>query len=525
MFLIGGGEIGTEIAIAALNDGWFVRVVVDERETEPIVNLPFYPPLYKAGEKLPRRDDLSATCVMPDFTTPFLFIPVKRPYGVSSLANCICRYRPNVVILEDPFLSHETWKRLHAEVLGSMNEQTPFFIPSPIEKPEVLKDIPQSDIFLSKLAMKKFLYEIGLGENLLGSAEDTVHIADLRVELKNGVHGDQLRKIDDALRKHNGRVIFKLDQTSSGHGQFVLSKIEDLTLALIDQQLRIQERSHRARNKFFVMERYVADKLESCAIEVRKPSNQRVFLNRIYYKKYGEDREKEERFHGIARLAWSFTEPKGRIDLWDELRRIVGEISRNLTVPFLYVEFILDFGDSCSEPGIYINEICYRPDDAGFISRISHEESQFFLFVKSLDELIDAKRLDHDEKTSPILEPAGSYSCETLIPGEIVQFDPSLRKKLTYDYPPETRTKSWPRFRLRLYEKILGSGEAKVTYGRIVGYIWHLTEEDGRELLRTYQEHKKISEETIRRLIDALPKRADEDLAKGLSFAKGGDFK
>lgn len=521
IFLLGGGEIGTEIGLAAFRKQWFVRAAISSSEAEPIINLPLY---LDGSEKIPRRDEYFVSGEHPDFNNPFLCIRLKKPFNSTSLVSKIVNYRPDAVLLEDAFMTNESWKKLYSEVHRQLKEKSPIFIPPPNETTKLL-DAPKSDIFLSKITMKRFLSKIkDMDKHLLGTSEDNVDIETLRQELKKERHGSEIPKIEAAFKKFNGKIIFKLDQTTSGHAQFVLQKLDDLTLEFLDRQIGYQTISHRAENRSFVMERYIEKehKLEAIVIEVRRPKTKKQVLNQIYYKKYGEGKEKAEKFQGIARLAWSFTE-KGEGKLWTYLESIAKKINDHLKVPFLYVEFILEFENANSEkPNVYINEISYRPDDAGFITFLSHERDEFSLFMDSLEASIHGYKLIKKRKVHLVHpEPKAPYACESLIPGQKIRFTGLLKDNLKYDFPDlDTKTETNNRFKLRLYQKTLGKKGTPITYGRIIGYLWHLREEDGRKVLRTFQEHKRISEKTMLRLVDSLPGKADEDLERGVSFAK-----
>lgn len=102
MMLIGGGEIGAEISIAALSrkkrKQWLIRTVVDSEEFEPIRNIPQW---YGIGDLRPRVKDCLGSIDVPDFKSQFVYIRLRRPYEVDSLAKGIMTHKPDVVILED----------------------------------------------------------------------------------------------------------------------------------------------------------------------------------------------------------------------------------------------------------------------------------------------------------------------------------------------------------------------------------------------------------------------------------------
>lgn len=559
MLIIGGGEIGTEIALTALKSKtfkWLVRVTVGENEDEPVRNLARYEAIELERKKskdyfsrrdrdrripleeelIPRKDDFSASIDEPDFNNAFLYIKCPKPYRVESLKTCISTYCPDVVILEDPFLCAEDWMDLYAKIEKEKLGKMPVFIPSPTKSVHTPSGACQSDVFLIKRSMRKFLFE-AIDEDktirrrpdkfLLGKPDDFVIISELQKELENNKHDAQFQKIESLLCDSKNGLVFKLDQASSGVGQFRLLKTEDLKAEFLTKQLEFQKKECGTENRFLVMEKYLPNSVEACAIITRYGSGRTDLMNRIYYKKYSEEEEKEERLKGSVRLAWSLTENSQRDrKVWRDLNKIVRSVARRLEVPFLYVEFILDLENiTKGKPKIYLNEISYRPDDAGFITRISHEKDQFSLFVQSIENIPEIKKPFKSAKGAHLLGPKGSYTCETLIPGEIIHWDedPHLKANLNYEFPPsETKIKGKRQAKLRLYQKTLVERAGKVDYTKIIGYLCHSSEEDGKDWLIAFQRTRDIKKETVKRLIDSLPINAYGDLKRARALAKNG---
>lgn len=529
MLLIGGGEIGVEIALAALkqkNCNWKIRATIEELEAEPIKNLHRYEVLRKF---LPRKDDYSASYDVPDFKSNFLFVRCRKPYENSELRRFIRNFKPDIVILEDPFLSSSDWTELYIEVEKDIkdNGRMPVFLPSPVHNISIPYEQAHSDVFLSKKNMRAFLFEVArndlskIAENpndlFLGAPEDYVDIVDLQKELLTKEHGKEHKKIEAKLKESENGLIFKLDQAASGVGHFRLNCMDELTYKFLAKQLKFQEQESGAENKYFVMEKYLPLKLEVCAIIARGEEGQ-TLLDRIYYRKYPLN-GKEKRHKGTVRLAWSLSE-KGIDDgLWNDIDTIVKTVAKRLKVPFLYVEFLLDLQQIVNgKPKIYLNEITYRPDDAGFVTKLSHKNDEFSLFISSIDNLLSTN-VSHDQKTV-VAEPIEGYVCETLIPGKLIKWNDHLRANLNYEFPPiRTKVKGKRRTKLRLYEKTLGTDE-EIRFGRIIGYLCHFFEENGKQIIRTFKKDRDIQEKIIKRLIDSLPQSEYVALEKTRAFAK-----
>jgi|GEM_PF-6147702 len=512
LFLIGGGEIGVEIGLAArqASPEWVVRGVVDANEREPINNLPFY-----VNDVFPRpSEDYVTSAKEQKNMDPFLCLPHERPYQIDLLVNDICIYEPDVVVLEDPFLDLPDWANLQNQVQKRMKNKSPLFVPSPVEKIPSCGNIAQCDVFLNKKKMKDFLSKLGYTQHLLGTSERCINIDKLREELDT-TKANEYRVVKKAFEAFKGPVLFKPAQTSSGHGQFKVSKIEDLTSDLINKQLDLYRKSKRVFNNQYLLERYVENKLETCIIRAATEVTSTV-LSKIYYKKYGEEEDLDDRYKGMSRLAWSLTAP-GQTEYWQLLLNVVEKISKYLKVPFLYVEFIIDLDNK----EYYINEVSYRPDDAGFITSLSNEKDQFSLFVESLDCM---RRGVHQGTASllPRYDEPKSYLCETLIPVKKIDFEKIRYLRLNYDISPRGAVEE-NNSRLKIYEKTLDiDKDERVMHGRVIGYIWHRKTEDGRTLLtKLIKDSDMIPDagpDAVQRLIDTLPEKA-RDLDKAFAFA------
>lgn len=496
LLIIGGGEIGTEVGIAARNRGWYVRGIcyardypgkLDKTTLASIRNLPFY-----RDERICDKHHFYYTAEKVNPNEPFQWTAFRK-LEIDVLKDVIIREKPDVVLLEDMFLTPMQWKNLNRMVLGELKEKEHIFFMPPTAQTE--QGMTYSDIFLSKIRMKEFLTEIGMQSYLLGKKDHYIKAENLLKKPQTKEYLDEVKKLENALRKcDGGKIILKFDTISSGHGQFTLSDISFLNPDMIRESLDYGK--HRVPNEFYVFEKYLADKEEVCAI-VARTNEGKIGINRIYYKKYDMEKSKSKRFRWVTRLITS--ESKTGVDntVWIRLNRIAKNISRRLPVPFLYIEFILDKSKK-PKPDIYINEISYRPDDAGFISHISHSKDQFTLLIESLENLLEKGELEQNGKEPEYVEQRGEYRCVTINPGKKPMF---LTEHITwplYGKPWETK------FKLSLYEKHLYERNGEIDYGRIVGYIWHSTGEDPKELLGEYKSSLGQDEETYKIIFDTL---------------------
>lgn len=508
ILIVGGGEIGTEIGIVAYNRGWKVRAIVfqdparrksSEQTPSPIRRLPWY-----IEPRLSQSIDFSSTCEQPMEEEPFLFTHLPELKNLDALQKCILNEMPDIVLLEDMFLGAKEWEDLYIRTQIVLKEKQIskriIFLPSP-EEQDACEDEICSDIFLSKVHMKKFLTKIQLADRMLGKENDVILIDKLKKELDYKEKKEQWKRIDDAVRNH-GKVILKPESTSSGHGQLVISDSSALKRKDIERSEAYQDL--RTRTNRYVLEKYVENRTEACLIVAKVAKGKSACINRIYYKKYDVDKPLPPRLQGMTRLAYSETKKGQDNDLWLEMDDIATTIHARLAVPFLYIEFIIDNDAFERKQGkyIFINEISYRPDDAGFVTQISHEKNQFDLFMDSLDNL-----LDNPERKKSLAKPSfiklkDEYVSRTMVPKKPIQFIPA---RLFFDCMWVRKEKQ---LKLRLYEKFLGTGGREVDYGRIIGYMFHhksRTREQAIELLRSYEGAIGLTKETIDLLIEALP--------------------
>jgi len=507
LLIIGGGEIATEISIAALKtELWNIRAIVgkdplqkDEQASEvpkiPIANLLYY------LDKPPKIAKVFTTIEEANPFVLFQFI-TGNLRNLGYITEYIVKEKPDVVLLEDMFLSPDEWIALSSTVSKELQgKKFVHFVPSPDEMCELSK-LRYSDIFLNKSAMKDFLVQNVKSKNLLGVLDnqesDVVNLEELKVELEDIEHErrtpettKQYCRIKEALRKY-GKIILKPNTTSSGHGQFILSSWSQLETKYLSKRATESIKfvaEHRVRNEKYLIEKYLRNKTEACVVIARLRGKKRALVNRIYYSKYDMEKFNTGRLRDLTRLESSETRI-GEDPLWTELSGIAREIFDNLSVPFLYVEFLLDneHKDRYGKPRAFINEISYRPDDAGFITLISHKADQFSLFVESLEVLLKDGHKSKNEQEICI-ELVDTYKCETLNPEKAPRF---YKNALFFDFPAQV---SQNLVKLRLYEKYLAEPDGNIDYGRLIGYLWH---------------HSSETDEMVREVLGALRKALDE---------------
>jgi energy-converting hydrogenase A subunit R len=504
IMLIGGGEIGTEIGLAALRKKWLVRAIVSE-QLPPIKNILYY------------SSGIVEDCCVPAFTNDssklFQYVhPESISNNTAYIADCVDIEKPDIVLLEDVFMTAKEWKDLHTHLadLKYFDKKKTYLLPSPTEQIKTLhKTFVQSDVFLDKTEMKAFLEEIGESDKLLGSSQDTVEIATLSAEVQGRSQPDHpLKKIRESLRKR-GKLVFKPTMTSSGYGQFVLSNVSELHPDFLSKMIEIQKQ--RVKNDRYLFEKYVGNRAEYCSI-VSMHKDKRKCLVGISYTKYDSERYPlkeqyaQKDLQGTVRLLQSETK-KDQTLLWHAFREMSGKIQEATLAPFVYVEFIVDekakdkrieaVNKDGEEANFYINEISYRPDDAGFISRISHEKSQFELFLESLEFLLERGPKIQPTTLLPVI-PLGEYCCYTLIPLTKIQF---TDKGLNHEHGAGST-----QVKFRLYEKTLPKvdGKIPVPSRRIIGYLMHHSSQDGIEILKTRMKILGLSTETVETLVEAL---------------------
>jgi len=348
ILLIGGGEIGTEIGLAALEKQWLVRAIVSEsplyrkdKSVPPIANLLYY------------HKRIDEDCRVQAFTNnlrPFEYVqPERISSNLSYIMECIQTERPDIVLLEDIFMNSDEWKTLYTLLEDSdyFKQKATFFIPSPRVKIRTLhKSYIQSDIFLDKEKMKEFLAETEETKYYLnGRSNDKINIAHLEKELAGEEQEDHpLKAIRESLADRK-RLVFKLPMTSSGYGQFILSDMSELTMDFISKMKTLQKM--RVENEYYLFEKYIADRTETC-LAVSQTTDSRKCIDGIFYAKYDPLKDPKGResypfsdLQGITRLRQSETK-KDETELWHKFRNIGKKIQEAVFAPFVYVEFIVD---------------------------------------------------------------------------------------------------------------------------------------------------------------------------------------
>lgn len=271
ILLIGGGEIGTEIGIAALNRQWLVRAIATDLSQQnkrntivPIKNLLYY---YKGIV-----EDCCAQAFTNDSSKLFQYVaPEKISDNTGYICSCIEIEKPNVVLLEDAFLSDIEWTDIHKtlQARGYFSKNITHFFPSPESTIRTLdKTFLQSNVFLNKTIMKEFLKRKIGEDKLLGTSDNIVAIKSLQKTTS-----DDYEKVSEVLKTK--KLVFKLPMTSSGHGQFVISSISELTPKLLRKMKKLQKL--RIKNDQYLYEEYLSNRREACLI-VSQSENVRKYL-------------------------------------------------------------------------------------------------------------------------------------------------------------------------------------------------------------------------------------------------------
>lgn len=502
LLLIGGGEIGVEIATSAIDTKrWSARAVIDE-SVAPIVYLPF---LVAESPSRFSNDDFEIKGLRDDPHMFFQYRYLPNLHGseaIKDLKELIVKMEPDVVLLEDMFMRREEWNGLCSLILGDPTlGRKPMFLPSPTKTTEHLtgEQNRYSDLFLSKIHMKSFLANIGLGANVLNRLWNencgsfVLDMTELRKDLPCRA-GEEYEKIASALAKYK-KIILKPETTSSGHGQFVLSSMDQLTPDFLDRQIGFAK-DYRVPNDKYLVERYLANKQETCII-IAETNEGNLGLYGFNYVKYDMEEFSKFGLEGQTRLLYSEARRKIEQPLLRHIPELANEIWKNLSVPFLYVEFLIDLDLSEPNPGhgIYINEISYRPDDAGFVTHMSHKKNQFELFVEGLE-----TRLEGEERHGKprYIEPEDDCTCKTLILCEPFDFNDVQLRYTT------NSGRTQDHFRFQFFVKALG----QEVYRRIIGYQWHHKDQEevdgGRHILTMHKSDLGLSGESLKQLIDFL---------------------
>ena len=281
LLIIGGGEIATEIGIAALlTSKWNVRAIFDqdpecqkdkvgiEQTKVPIANLLNY------VDKPPKAAKCYTTIEEANPSVRFQYVVVENLQNLECIKKYIVNEKPDIVLLEDMFLTCDEWTSLHLFVSKELGSNSNVhFIPSPNEECGSNGFI-QSEIFLSKVKMKEFLVQIGLSSNLLGIGDngnvEKINAKALAEKTMNVRKNSELSKIQDyqtirnAFRKHN-KIILKPEMSTSGHGQFIISNVAQTRAKRLSRKLSESlsfVKDYRVENELHVVEQYVENRID-----------------------------------------------------------------------------------------------------------------------------------------------------------------------------------------------------------------------------------------------------------------------
>lgn len=412
ILLVGGGEIAVELSLAGVESFWEPRCVDEEGEVVP---------MQKLGETA-NRISLN-TNLYKDIK--YLSLPyTEAPEDpVQYLDDFISTEKPDIVLLEKNFIPMENWKNLSRRIDRKFRFRNIAFIP----------DIESINFFTDKIQMKKKLSSL-LGENL---AEK--HLVGFS-ELDLGDNNETNRKIKEFLKEHNEGIL-KPAITESGNGQSEI-KTEDDILPGIDKlysaRVKRQRKGLIEEKKKIISEVYYAMFRPLSNIDMNPKC-----IGPIEYRKHTLE------FGGPVRLIESRYPPdatKLPLAAQKTMKNLATKICEAIKVPFLGIEYFF-----CGDNNVFINEIVWRPDDAGFITLLSHTKSQFELFIESLEnhELEETKAKD------------GNFFCVTLLRDQEFQHFPDIPIIPNPDIPaiPE---EDWV---VRFYQK-----DFPTTFKRIVGY-------------------------------------------------------
>lgn len=405
ILFIGGGEIALEIALAGAKSEWEPSCVDDPDETIPMEKLSEIAEeaeIARFDRELFKGIDLLSV----EFTE------AQRP-TLSELEDFISAKTPNIVLMENNFIPVENWKYL-CRVTEDYNLR--------YKKVHFLPNRNSVDFFCNKIEMKKKI------ESILGE-EYHRHLTKCIVIDLSENRQENIRKIGNFIELHKAAIL-KPPIAESGHGQSVIYSKEDIEIAL-DKLLVARVRPKKAlleEKKKVISEIYYGNFRPISNLDYTPK-----IIGPIKYKKTSCG------FGGPVRLEESCYPPDKITKASEEvMKNLLNQISEAIKVPFLGVEYFL-----CENNGVYINEITWRPDDAGFITLLSHERSQFDLFIDSLRK---------SEIEEPIIN-NGKFHCITLMRENELKYFPNL---------PMIHGNEWL---VHFYQKGFPT-----TFRRIVGY-------------------------------------------------------
>lgn len=407
ILFVGGGEIALEIALAGAKSEWEPSCVDDSDETIPMEKfseIAEEAEIARFDRELFKGIDLLSV----EFTE-------AQRNTLSELEDFVSAKKPNVVLMEKNFIPAENWKYL-CRVIEDYNLR--------YKKVHFLPNRNSIDFFCNKIEMKKKLEAI---------LEEKYHkhlIKYIVIDLSEN-RQENIRKIGNFIELHKAAIL-KPPIAESGYGQSEIYSKEDIEMAL-DKLFAARVRPKKAlleEKKGVISEIYYAT--------YRPFSNLNYspkIIGPIQYQKTSSG------FGGPVRLIESRYPPENKKlprVAQEVMEKLLNQICTAIKVPFLAVEYF--FGDNGN---VYINEITWRPDDAGFVTLLSHERSQFNLFVDTLEKSEIEEPREND----------GNFVCITLMREEELIYFPNL---------PIIKGNGWE---VHFYQKGFPT-----TFRRIVGY-------------------------------------------------------
>jgi len=446
---IGGGEIAVEIAHAATQLGWnFVcfdelQGYITEEEKEWQI------PMSKFGtfEGVSKFDNTEI--MLADLSSSCYHVKVDP---IVDLEHYFSNRNPDIILLEKNFIPLENWEILQTSLKRNFKGKKNRFIPN----------MDSAKFFIDKIEMKNTLEKIKYKELDISDIENS---------------RDKIEKEIEQFLSENESIILKPAISESGLGQSEINSTSDIKLAIIKlirgPLIKNQKKAIMEKKIDFITEAYIA-----VIRPITNLNSPPMCIGPISYKK-----KSFQQFGGPVRLIESefpidFSICNQKVE--NEINRIKNEICKHIKTPFLGIEFFI-----CSDNRVLINEVVWRPDDAGFITLISHTKDQFQLFMESL--------MFHQ-----IIEPSngknGQFKCIALLTDKPLAYPFFSSKMNGGDYSFHFYHKS---FRNNLEKKIVGYLMANIGDGC------------------SYQSMDKFKDDIINALIEYY----DDEEAKNFYFS------
>jgi formate-dependent phosphoribosylglycinamide formyltransferase (GAR transformylase) len=405
LLFVGGGEIALELALVGVDCFWEPKCIDETNETLP---------MQKIGDIADIASFDTGFCKEIDYLS--LSAEEAPRDTLSEVEDFILKEKPDTVLLEKNFIPIENWKVFCRETDYQLRYKKVHFLPNS----------ENVDFFLDKIEMKRKLKTM-LGEDHINylPAYDKIKIDKDKEEI--------IKKIKIFLESHK-IAILKPPITESGYGQSEInSKSSKRDIEIAIDRLRAASVKHQKSALLEEKKEIISEIYYAAFRPVSNLNCDPKIMGPIEYQKQSCG------FGGPVRLIKSRYPPENLTRVAQKvMEELLIKICKAIKVPFLAVEYFL-----CDNEKVYINEITWRPDDAGFITMLSHERSQFKLFIDSLEKSELAESRVND----------GKFVCLTIMREEELVFYPSL---------PSIKGEGWI---VNFYQKGFPT-----TFRRIVGY-------------------------------------------------------